>query len=126
MALQACLDRLSESTLTEACHVVIERTWHDGPDAFIVVYKPPLDQGRTVGLRRIRSDTRPPNSPWHLGDMSPSPYIDDYRNPDPVAFGKTVADFDIGEPLGAIVDILRTDDDGVGWWGTLGSDLPRQ
>ncbi len=43
----------------------------------------------------------------------------DLDNPDPVAFGKNVADFDIGEPMGSVVDALVIDTAGIGWWGSL-------
>jgi hypothetical protein len=123
-ALLACLEHLAVSTTTEAREVVVERAWVDGPDAFVVIYQPPYDRGRLVGLRRNRSDADAPESEWKLGDMSPTPYISDPAAPDPVAFGKTVADFDIGEPMGNGVNILRADDDGVEWWGNLGEHLP--
>jgi hypothetical protein len=32
---------------------------------------------------------------------------------------------DIGVPLGRVVEMLREDADGVGWWGTLGHELAR-
>jgi hypothetical protein len=126
IALRACLDRLAVSTVTEARHITVERAWVDGKDAFCVVYRPPFDSNRTVGLRRQRSDADIPDGEWKLGNMSPLPYIEDPGNPEAVTFGETVADFDIGEPMGNTVDILRADDDGVGWWGTLGQELPKQ
>jgi hypothetical protein len=125
-ALRAFLDRLAVSTVTEARHVIVERAWAEGDDAFCVVYRPPFDPTRTVGLRRHRCDAMPRDHTWKLGDLSPSPYIEDPEYPDAVAFGKTVADFDIGEPMGNTVDILRDDASGIGWWGTLGPELPRQ
>ena len=124
-ALRACLDRLRVSTLTEAREVTVARAWTDGEEAFCVVYTPPYDRTRTVGIRRHRSDAAAVNDDWQLGDFAPSPYIDNPADPDAKAFGETVADFDIGEPLGNTVRILRKDVDGIGWWGTLGSDLPR-
>ena len=37
----------------------------------------------------------------------------------PEEFGQEVADFNIGEPLGAYGDILDVDADGPGWWGHI-------
>ena len=48
----------------------------------------------------------------------------DLDNPDPVAFGKNVADFDIGEPMGSVVDALVIDTAGIGWWGSLTQSHP--
>lgn len=125
VALQACLDRLAVSTLTEARLVRVIRSWVDGDDAFCLVYRPPFDADRVVGIRRHRSDAAEVE---HLGpgEMASSPYIDDPNDPDPIQFGQSVADFDIGVPLGSVVDTAREDADGVGWWGTVGDDLPRR
>ena len=37
--------------------------------------------------------------------------------PTPEEAGREFADLAIGEPLGAIVDSLVNDRDGLGWWG---------
>jgi hypothetical protein len=119
------VDRLAVSTLTEARRVHVHHAWADGDDALCVVYRPPFDPDRVVGLRRHRSDAVL-KSRLEPGDMAASPYIDDPDNPDPVQFGQSVADFDIGIPLGTVYDTLRADRGGVGWWGTLGDELPRR
>jgi hypothetical protein len=56
--------------------------------------------------------------------MSPGYDLGDGDCPDPDAFGESVADFDIGEPLGNVITILRTDRRGVNWWGSLSDELP--
>ena len=53
LALRSCLEHLQVSTVTEAQHVIVEVSWVDGSDAFCVVYRPPYDPTRRVGLRRI-------------------------------------------------------------------------
>jgi hypothetical protein len=131
LALLACLEHLQVSTVTEAARVSVVDAWVDGPDAFCVVYHPPFDEGRVVGLRRIRSEAVETHT-WRLGDMTTWGYPVDLSGPadepehliDPVAFGWNVADFDIGEPLGFVVTILRYDRGDVGWWGTLEAELP--
>jgi hypothetical protein len=123
IALRSCLDRLAMSTLTEARRVVVSEAWVDGDDAFCVVYRPPFGAERVVGLRRRRSDAFEVEY-WRLEAMTASPYIDDPDSPDPIQFGQSVADIDIGVPLGRVVEILREDADGVSWWGTLGDELP--
>jgi len=124
-ALRACLDRLTVSTLTEARRVVVIEAWVDGEDAFCVVYRPPFAAERVVGVRRHRSDAVVVED-LRDGEMAASPYIDDLDDPDPVQFGQSVADFDVGVPLGRVVETLREDGDGAGWWGTLGDELPRR
>jgi hypothetical protein len=122
-ALRSCLDHLGTSRVTEAQLVAVERSWTDGPDAFCVVYRPPYDGQRRVGLRRSRSDCAEASS-YRLGDFVSGRDLGDPLDPDPVAFGRDVADFDLGEPMGAVVNILRIDSDGIGWWGTLDEQLP--
>ena len=125
-ALDACLRRLEVSTITEALHVVVDGAWVDGPDSFCIVYRPPFDPERVVGLRRHRGDAKNAvSAAYALGNLAPADYyIEDPEHPTPVAFGDTVADFDIGEPLGNVVSILRLDEHGIGWWGSLESQLP--
>ncbi|WP_143546083.1 MULTISPECIES: hypothetical protein [Nocardiaceae] len=41
-------------------------------------------------------------------------------------FGREVADFDIGEPLGTVANNLRQDKNGVDWWGYLDADTPEK
>lgn len=134
LALLACLEHLRVSTVTEAARVSVVDAWIDGADAFCVVYHPPYDEGRVVGLRRSRSEAVETRT-WRLGDMTTWGYPMDLSGPrdeagdaahliDPVAFGWNVADFDIGEPLGFVVTILRYDRGDIGWWGSLDTELP--
>jgi hypothetical protein len=127
-ALLACLQRLQTSTVTETWCVAVEDAWVDGPDAFCVVYRPPFDYERTVGVRRRRQDAIEPGE-WRLGDMTTWGYEIAPDGPvDPTMFAWNVADFDIGEPLGFVATVLRFDRQGVGWWGNLDTDtdLPRR
>ncbi|MBV9593732.1 MAG: hypothetical protein JO147_08060 [Actinobacteria bacterium] len=124
IALRECLDRLRSSTVTEAGRVIVEDAWIDGEDAICVVYRPPFDSERTVGLRRSRRAAEAPGE-WRIGDMTTWGYEMPPGQPiDPTIFAWNVADFDIGEPLGFILTILRADDDGIGWWGNLDERLP--
>ncbi len=93
--LLACLERLGSGGPTEWEVVEVFNAWTDG-DALCIVYSAPW--GPTVGLRL--STERP------IAD-------------DPTECGRTIADFDIAEPLGTIADHLVYDDDGMGWWGDL-------
>lgn len=127
-ALAACLEHLLVSTVTQAARVAVIEAWTDGPDAFCVLYRPPLGDGRVVGLRRSRGEAVETRE-WRLGDMTTWGYaMDGALNApdgvDPVAFGWNVADFDLGEPLGFVATILRYDRADVGWWGSLGAELP--
>jgi hypothetical protein len=120
-ALQACLDLLRTSTVTAASEVRVEDAWTDGPEAFCVLYRPPYAPQQRVALRREARDVdeteyRPGGLSPGTEDLGPGPV------PDPVAFGHTVAEFDIGEPLGNTP--LRHDAAGVLWWGTLAEELP--
>jgi hypothetical protein len=137
-ALWACLEHLRVSTVTEAARVAVVDAWLDGPDAFCVLYRPPFDGGRVVGLRRCRQEAVETRE-WRLGDMTTWGYDmtrditragtggysgHDPHWVDPVAFGWNVADFDLGEPLGFVATILRFDRGDIGWWGSLGVTLP--
>lgn len=120
-ALEACLSHLSTSTVTAARSVRVVQSWTDGPDAICVLYRrPELDV--TVGLRRRWHDAVQPGE-WRLGNLMAWGY-DVGPDVDPLAFGRNVADFDLGEPLGMIARALRHDDEGVGWWGSLADALP--
>lgn len=110
-ALRSCLEHLAVSTTTEAWSVEVEEAWVEGPWTFCVVYRYHYYDGR-LGLRRTSLDAE------HDGrfvDM----YGDDRATvPDPVRFGQDVADFDIGEPLGSVIDGLQQAEDGTHWWGS--------
>lgn len=113
LALLSCLRWLCTSTLTAAFEVQVEEAWTDGSDAFCIVYRAPYGPQTRVGIRSHRDE----------GDMFGS--VDAAgHGPDPEEFGQQVADFNIGEPLGDIVTRLRSDQHGVGWWGSLGDHLP--
>lgn len=127
-ALAACLEHLLVSTVTQAARVAVVEAWTDGPDAFCVLYRPPFGDGRVVGVRRSRSEAVEARE-WRLGDMTTWGYAMDGApdapdGVDPVAFGWNVADFDLGEPLGFVATVLRYDRADVGWWGSLGAELP--
>ncbi len=129
-ALWACLEELRHSTITAAAEIRVHDAWTDGSDGFCVVYTPPFDPDRLVGLRRWQGDT----DVHMLYGLHANLYLDRAMSPayqpgpdnipDPVAFGVAVAAFDIGEPLGNDVYLLRAAQDGVGWWGSLGPELP--
>jgi hypothetical protein len=34
-------------------------------------------------------------------------------------YGRDVANFEIGEPLGTVSERSRADESGIGWWGSL-------
>ena len=124
IALAACLDRLQVSMVTAAQLVHVVDAWTDGPDALCVVYRPPGETRSVAGLRRRWHDAVQPGE-WRLGNLMAWGY-DVGPDVDPVAFGHNVADFDLGEPLGMIRRALRYDGAGVGWWGSLGDELPRR
>ena len=124
-ALYGCLEHLRTSTLTEAWTVAVEDAWPDSNDAFCVVYSSPYAGPSSVGLRRARQDVAADlqATSYQLGAFTDPEMYDmgnDPQNPDPVAFGQTVADFDIGEPIGNVLPMLRRDNTGTGWWGSLG------
>jgi hypothetical protein len=128
-ALLACLEKLQTSQVSEAWCVAVEDAWAEGPDTLCVVYKAAHAGPSLVGLRRTRADALTSSA---TDQYVPGDFVDvglyelgDPGDPDPTAFGQTIAEFDIGEPLGTVFDQLRADDDGTGWWGTLGSELPR-
>jgi hypothetical protein len=117
-ALWACLDRLRTGTWTMTPEVRVERAWTDGPEAFCVVYTlhgPDLWIG--IRLRRGDSDSEE-NEPGSDVDNHDLGFLD------PDWFGQDVADFSIGEPLGTVLQTLRTDEQGVNWWGSLDAQLP--
>lgn len=105
-ALDACLEHLPVSRVTESQSVQVLDAWVEDSVAFCVVYRYPYFDG-VLGIRRTFDTDM-------YGEV-PS---------DPVAFGCDVADFDIGEPLGSVAEHLRVDGAGVHWWGDLGPQLP--
>jgi hypothetical protein len=122
-ALSACLEHLGTSRVTSAHTVRVVESWTEGPDAICIVYRPPDDARRVVGLRRRWHDAVQPGE-WRLGNLMAWGY-DVGPDVDPVAFGHNVADFDLGEPLGMVVRALRYDGGEIGWWGSLGAELPQ-
>jgi hypothetical protein len=97
-ALFACVTHLPSSA-TEGASVEVLAAWVEGGGALCLVYQYPYYMG-VLGLRRA-IDT----------DMYGEPVSD------PESFGRDVADFQIGEPLGTAADWLRPDDHGVHWLG---------
>ena len=107
-ALSACLSHLPESRVTEGRTVQVLDAWTEDGVAFCVVYRYPYFDG-VLGIRcTVDQDM--------VGD-TPT---------DPAEFGREVADFSIGEPLGTVAKYLRPDASGVHWWGDLDEDLPRR
>ncbi len=104
--LAACLQRLSTSSLSEAWGVGVVDAWTDGPDAFCVVYRY-MTVAKTLGIRMTRSGPHPAA-----------------ETADAERFGREVADFDIGEPLGTVAKSLRLDGNGIDWWGYLDAKTP--
>lgn len=132
IALWACLEHLRVSSVTEAGRVSVVDAWADGPEAFCVLYRPPFGEAWVVGLRRTRQEALETRE-WRLGDMTTWGYDmgsngastrGGGESVEPVAFGWNVADFDIGEPLGFVATILRYGRGDIGWWGSLGVELP--
>lgn len=121
-ALHACLDHLLTSSVTEAARVLVVNAWVDSAGGFCIVYRPPHDEARVVGLRRCRRDALEPGD-WRIGDMTTWGY-DMGPGVDAVPFGWNVADFDVGEPLGYVTTVLRYDAADIGWWGNLDDELP--
>lgn len=111
-ALHACLQRLAVSTLSEAWCVGVVDAWVDGGSAFCVVYRY-RDAPTTIGLRSTADEDLHVAAAVEREEFGPE------------QFGRWVADFDIGEPLGSVARGLRTDEHGIGWWGALERTLPR-
>jgi hypothetical protein len=107
-ALRACRDHLGVSHMTEAHTVQVLDAWTEDGVAFCVIYQYPYFDG-VLGIRRTFDENM---------------YGDDATDPD--EFGRDVADFDIGEPLGTVVERLRVDAAGVHWWGDLDDELPQK
>lgn len=100
----------SVTGLTHSCTmgetVEMLAAWTDDEECLCFVYQYPAFDG-VLGLRCDTQTDMYGEAPTDPGD-----------------FGQDVADFDIGEPLGTVVDVLRQDPQGVWWWGTLGTELP--
>lgn len=107
-ALDACLAQLPADTIAYGKSVNVLSAWTEGGTAFCVVYRYQCFDG-VLGLRRTFDEDMYGETPE-----------------DPRDFGCDVAIYDIGEPLGTVVDRLRVDQDGVHWWGDLDSQLPRK
>jgi hypothetical protein len=87
--------------------VIVEDAWAT-TDEFRVIYS--FTAGPRIGIIRSRETTIDHLNIYATGDVAT-----------PEEFGQEVADFNIGEPLGAYLDILDFDADGVGWWGHIPS-----
>lgn len=85
--------------------MIVENAWATS-DEFRVVYS--FVGGRRIGIIRNRETTIDRTDVYATGDVAT-----------PEEFGQEVADFNIGEPLGAYVKILDVDADGLGWWGHI-------
>jgi hypothetical protein len=104
-ALFACVTRLP-SSLTEGKSVEVLAAWLEGAAALCVVYQYPYYEG-VLGRRQAFAT-----------DMYGEPLSD------PESYGRDVADYQIGEPLGTAVGWLRVDDHGVRWLGIPGDEFP--
>ncbi|WP_459960517.1 hypothetical protein [Nocardia sp. IFM 10818] len=98
------------STVTEASRIAVEDAWVEDEWTFVVVYRSPY----FAGLLALRSSTYNPRDNMFSSMYSPRLTAE----PDPTSYGRDVADFDIGEPLGTARDSLRVDDRGIHWWGS--------
>ncbi len=107
-ALLACLLRLQSGGLTEGVLVEVVDAWAGPGDTISVVYRPPWTPD-VVGLRRSRAS----------GNVYYS--ISGRELPDftPVDFGESVADWDLGEPMGIRRESLWRDSAGIRWWGDI-------
>jgi hypothetical protein len=103
-ALLVCLRRLRDGGPTEAAIVEVYEAW-PLDDGFKIVYLSPW--GPIVGLTARREKLQ----------FFSCIYQDDEGDITPEAFGKEIADFFVGEPLGNYVDVLSYDDEDLGWWG---------
>jgi hypothetical protein len=97
---------------TEGETVEMLAAWVDDAECLCFVYRYPYFDG-VLGLRRSDDDDDDDDDGGESGAVA-----------DPRSFGQDVADFDIGEPLGTVVDRLRVDAAGVHWWGDLDEALP--
>jgi hypothetical protein len=121
-ALNACLEQLRTSNVTEAGQVAVLDAWVDGPYAFCVVYQSPYEAGK-IGIRRtVDAAASPRSQKSRPGEMTKGYDMGSAKIPDPVAFGWNVADFEIGEPGTGL--LRRDEDSGTSWWGSLGDALP--
>jgi hypothetical protein len=119
------MEQLRTSDLTGAGQVIVLDAWVDGQDAFCVVYHRPYDDPREIGIRRTVDDAAPSRNQkkYRPGQMTEYHDMGSTEIPDPVAFGRNVADFDIGEP-GTDGPLRHDDNTGTSWWGSLGDALP--
>ncbi|MFI7003154.1 hypothetical protein [Nocardia sp. NPDC050175] len=98
------------STTTEAWRIAVDDAWVEDEWTFVVVYRSPYFDGR-LGLRRSVYNPRD-----NTFSSMYSPQLT--AAPDPGGYGRNVADFDIGEPLGTVRHNLRVDDNSIHWWGS--------
>ncbi|QIS11171.1 hypothetical protein [Nocardia arthritidis] len=98
------------STATEGWRIAVEDAWIEDEWTFVVVYRSPYFDGR-LALRRSTYDPADDTFASMYSPRLPTA-------PNPVDYGRDVADYDIGEPLGSVRDHLRVDDNGMHWWGS--------
>lgn len=98
------------STLTEARYVAVHDAWTDGSDAFCVGYQFPYHNG-VLGLRRAKRAVLIEDG--SMESLINGPEMGDLTDPVTDGFGRRVADFDIGEPIGMYTDHLRVGSDGI-------------
>jgi hypothetical protein len=109
-ALLACLRRLRDGGPTEYAIVEMHSAWPI-EDGFKIVYLAPW--GPVVGLTAQRDEL----------EYFQGIYQGDGADLIADSFGMEVADFYIAEPLGNYAELLETDADGVGWWGSTHTKL---
>ncbi|WP_433662337.1 hypothetical protein ACQPW1_09370 [Nocardia sp. CA-128927] len=110
IAVSACLQWLMTSNATDARLITVEDARVEDEWTFVVVYRSQYFDGRLA----LRSSTYNPRDNTFSSMYSPELT----SAPDPVRYGRDVADFDIGEPLGTVADRLRIDENGIQWWGS--------
>lgn len=109
-ALFACLTRLNEGGLTERHLVEVFDAWIGPGDQISLVYVAPWGSQR-IGLRRHRATLALSTYPDGLGPNEMSAQV----------FGRSVADWDVGEPIGHPDARWWHDSQGVQWWGDFGT-----
>ena len=112
-ALSFCLSRLIVGSLTEGKYVDVIDAWVGPGDQISVVYIAPWGS-ETIGLRRHRETPARTTYPDSVSIDGVSARV----------FGESVADWDIGEPIGPSDDRWWHDSQGVAWWGDFGTFEP--
>lgn len=108
-ALLSCLKHLQVNQVTEAALVRVLDAWVGPGESFSLVYVPPWGE-EPIGLRRDRNTLALGSYPDYEFETSFSAE----------SFGRSVAIWDIGEPVALNPGRNWRDSAGVYWWGDLG------